>query len=306
MPTNAGVGYSLALEDYNKAKTNEEKIKALERVYSEAPKHKSAEKLLQEIKNKLSKLRAKAEKERSKKGGSSGISIKKEGAAQVTVVGLTNSGKSTILKNLTNAKIEIAEYGYTTKNPEIGVMDYNGIKIQLIELPSLFEGFSYSEKCPSLMGVIRASDLVVIVLDGTRDCATDLEIIKKEFDNSSIKLRSIKDKDGMNCLFVVNKVLRNFKCKYRICWIDDLKEAIWGNLGLIYVYTKQPGKEKELPPVALKKGSTVQELASIVHKDFVKGFKYARVWGKSVKYFGLTVGLDHKLQENDIVEFHTK
>ena len=146
MPTNAGVGYSLALEEYNKAKTPSEKLKALEKVYSEAPKHKSSEKLLSEIKQKISKLKLKIEKERVKKSSGFSISIKKDGAAQIALVGVPNSGKSFILNKLTGAKVEIADYPFTTKMPEFGIMDYNGVKIQLVEVPAIFPNFYESEK----------------------------------------------------------------------------------------------------------------------------------------------------------------
>ena len=310
MPTNAGVGYSLALVEYNKAKSNEEKIRALEKVYAAAPKHKSAEKLLQEIKTKISKLKDKVEKERSKKAGGFSLSIKKEGVAQVALVGLPNSGKSYILNKLTAAKVEIAEYQFTTKMPEIGVMDYNGVKIQIVEVPAIFEGFMDSDKGPSFLAIARSADLIVVVIDGNSDCEKDLEIIENEFLNGFITLKKIKQNNIQgeikNCLVIVNKVMKNFKCPYPVCWVDDLKQGVWNMLNLIYVQTKMPGKKPDWPPVALKFGSTVEGLAEIVHKDFLKSFKYARIWGKSVKHDGSTVGLDHILKEGDIVEIHTK
>ena len=122
MPVNATYEYVEAQKKVDEAKTPQEKIKALESLLSACPTHKGAEKLRQEIKTKISKLKEKIEKERSKKASGFSISIKKEGAAQITLVGLTNSGKSTILKNLTGAKVEIADYAFTTKMPEIGVM----------------------------------------------------------------------------------------------------------------------------------------------------------------------------------------
>src|SRR3989338_1989878 len=193
MPTNAGVEYSLALVEYNKAKTNEEKIRALEKVYAAAPKHKSAEKLLQEIKTKISKLKAKVEKDRSKKSGGFSLSIKKEGAAQVALVGLPNSGKSTILNKLTGAKVEIAAYPFTTKMPEVGVMDYNGVKIQIIEIPTLFEGFIESDRGPSFLAIARSADLVIVVLDGTENCEKQLEIIEGEIDKAFFRLKTVKN-----------------------------------------------------------------------------------------------------------------
>src|SRR3989338_29670 len=328
MPTNAGVEYSLALVEYNKAKTNEEKIRALEKVYAAAPKHKSAEKLLQEIKTKISKLKAKVEKDRSKKSGGFSLSIKKEGAAQVALVGLPNSGKSTILNKLTGAKVEIAAYPFTTKMPEVGVMDYNGVKIQIIEIPALFEGFIESDRGPSFLSIARSADLVIVVLDGTENCEKQLEIIEGEIDKAFFRLKTVKNYKAKNktgfaqdlinkyekeleentkkCLVVVNKLINNFKCPYPVCWVDDLKNAIWSLLDLVYVQTKMPGKKADWPPVALRKGSTVGELAGVVHKDFVKNFKYARIWGKSVKHNRSTVGLDHVLGEGDVVDIHTK
>lgn len=310
MPVNAGPEYAVAEVEYKKAKTSQEKIKALERMYTLAPKHKSSEGLLREIKTKISKFKAKVEKERAKKGGGFSLSIKKEGAAQVALVGLTNSGKSTILKKLTGAKVEIADYPFTTKMPEVGVMDYHGVKIQLVEVPAFFEGFIESERGPAFMSIARSADLIVIVLDGVGNCEGDLKIINNEFSKTFMALKKIRQEKIENeikkCLVVVNKVMNNFKCSYPVCWIDDLKHGIWNMLGLIYVQTKQQGKKADWPPVALKKKSTVRDLANLVHKDFVKNFKYARIWGKSVKHDRSTAGLDHTLEEGDVIEIHTK
>src|SRR3989344_438381 len=124
MPINAGYEYAEAQKKVEVARTPQEKIKALENLLSASPSHKGAEKLRQEIKTKISKLKEKVEKERAKKAGGFSISVKKEGAAQVVLVGLTNSGKSTILNKLTGAKVEIAEYPFTTKEHIFGVLDY--------------------------------------------------------------------------------------------------------------------------------------------------------------------------------------
>ncbi len=310
MPVNAGPEYAAAEVEYKRAKTNSDKIKALERMHTLAPKHKSSEGLLREIKTKISKIKEKVEKERAKKAGGFSLSIKKEGAAQVALVGLTNSGKSFILNKLTGAKAEIADYPFTTKIPEVGVMDHNGIKIQLVEVPAIFEGFIDSERGPAFMSIARSADLIVIVLDGRSDCENDLKIINNEFKKAFVTLKKVRQEktehEIKNCLVVVNKVMNNFRCTYPVCWVDDLKHGIWNMLGLIYARTKQHGRKPDWPPVALKKGSTVKDLASLVHKDFVKNFKYARIWGKSVKHEGSTSGLKHVLEEGDIVEIHTK
>lgn len=309
MPINAGYEYAEAQKKLNEAKTTQEKIKALENLLSVSPDHKGAEKLRQEIKTKISKLKTREEKERLKSKSGYSVSIKKDGAAQVVLLGLTNSGKSTILRKITNSKPLIADYEFTTKKPEMGVMDYEGIKIQIVEIPAIFEDFYENDNGPGYIGIAKSADLIVIVLDGTRNCEKDLKFIEHELEMCFLYLKKIKGKNHENakkCLIVINKSVQKFTCNYNACWVDDIKRAIWNMLDLVYVYTKQPGKNKDYPPVALKKGSKVKDLASVVHKDFVKLFKYARIWGKSVKHDGTAVGLDHVLSEGDVVEVHLK
>ena len=88
--------------------------------------------------------------------------------------------------------------------------------------------------------------------------------------------------------------------------LDAVKDALYELAGIIRVFTKSPGEEPAYPPIALKKGSTVLDVAKRIHKDFAKNFKYARVWGKSVKFPGQRVGADHVLEDGDIVEIHAR
>src|SRR3989344_8326337 len=108
MATNPGYEYANALKKYHEAKTINEKLKALYEMLKTAPKHKSAENLLADIKSKIAKYKKLVEKESSQRKGRAKFSIKKEGSATICLVGTTNSGKSTLLKKLTNANPEIA------------------------------------------------------------------------------------------------------------------------------------------------------------------------------------------------------
>ena len=280
MPINAGYEYENAEKEYLDAKTIPDKLKCLKNMLSVAPSHKGAEKLRNDIKQRISKYKGLLEREKklSKKGGK-GLSIKKEGAARVVLIGVTNSGKSILLGKITNAKPRIAEYEYTTKKPEIGTMDYEGIIIQVIELPAISKNYLDREKSPAYMGIVRDADLVVLV---SRE-KEDVRLVKSELKEAGIRFKG---------LVVSSK--------------EDIKEMIWERLKLIYVYTKSPGKKKEYPPVALKVGSNVKHLASTVHKDFVKKFDYANIWGKSAKFDGQRVGLTHVLKSEDIVELYLK
>lgn len=308
MPTNAGPEYAAAEQEFQYASTNEEKLRALEKMYSLAPKHKSSEGLLNEIKQKLSKFKEKEEKEKVKKGSGGLFSIKKEGAAQVVLIGPTNSGKSWILNKLTGAKVQIAEYAFTTKLPEQGTMDFEGVKLQLIEIPAFFDGFYNSEKGPSLFAILRECDLIAVVLDGEKDLILQLKMIGGELRKGGIILDGVQ-KPGIyakKCVVVVNKKFNFVNTIHKVTSFEDIKQNIWDKLDVIYVQTKMPGKKADWPPVALHKGDTIYDLAEKVHKDFLEKFDYAKIWGPSVKHNATSVGLHHELACKDIVEFHLK
>ncbi|MFQ6010292.1 MAG: GTPase, partial [Candidatus Aenigmatarchaeota archaeon] len=114
MPANVTIEFMKAKEKYQKARTREEKIAALEEMLSTIPKHKGTENMQAEIKSKLSKLR----KMKAPKVARHAFSLPKEGDAQVCIIGLTQSGKSTLLASLTNAKPKIAPRPYTTTKPK--------------------------------------------------------------------------------------------------------------------------------------------------------------------------------------------
>lgn len=278
MPVNPGIEYQKAEREYYEAETVEEKLRALRHMLQTVPSHKGAENLRADIKSKISKYLEIKRKERTqRKGKKSKLSIKKEGAATVTLVGATNSGKSTLLSKITNTKPLIAEYKFTTKTPEIGMMDYQGVKIQIIEVPSLVKEFYATKNGLALLSIVRTSDLAILLFRNEKE----KELVKRELKEISVK-----------------------KVYYRK--EEDIKDKIWKNLDLIKVYTKTPGKEKEFPPIALKQKSTVRDIAEHVHKDFIKKFRFARLWGNSVKHQGSQVGLDHVLKDNDVVELHLR
>ncbi len=326
MPTNVTAEYVAAELEYTKASTIAEKIKALEKMLSTCPTHKGCEKLRQEIKTKLAKFREKLEKQEKKKAKGYSISIKKEGAATICLVGFTNSGKSLLLNKLTNKKAEVKPYEFTTTMPEVGIMKYKGLKLQIIELPAITQGYAEKGNGPSFFSIIRNSDLVVIVTD-----TSDLKLLFEEFDNAYIKLNEKIYEDmedswvGMKGLIVLNKIdeINVEKVYQGLCNyynfdivkvsalkeknLEKLKDELWEHLGKIKVYTKEPGKKAKIDePVCLEKKSTIENMAAYIHKDFVKKFRFARVWGKSAKFDGQMCGLNHKLEDDDIVEIHTK
>ena len=274
MPINATAEFYKAQEKYLNAKTRKEKISALEEMLRTAPSHKGAEKLRAQLRAKLAKLKSQKPSKVSRKS----FGISKEGNIQVCILGVTQSGKSTILKKLTNTSPKISSRPYTTVKPNVGMAEWNGVKIQVIEIPSTFQ--------PMWMSIAQSSDIIIITYDNRRD----IEKQKRE-------LKRIME------IFKINKPLLEVFNKE----IDPekIKEKIWKMCGKIRVFTKEPGKKPEKKAIVLEKDSIIRDVARNVHKDFLKFFKFAKIWGPSAKFPGERVGLDHKLKDGDIVEIHT-
>lgn len=192
MPSNVTPEYLKAEDAYKSAKSPKDKLVALELMLSTIPKHKGTEKMQLQIKRNLSKLKKEVEKEKElKKGGSGGTSffVRKEGAAQVALAGLPNSGKSTILNKLTGKDVDIGHYAFTTVKPTPAMLQYKGIQIQLVDMPGLIEGVSLGKGMGGpLISAIRAVDAIVILVDLSVDPVKDLELILKELEAKGLRL----------------------------------------------------------------------------------------------------------------------
>ena len=264
MPVNAPPEYFKAEGKFNSAKSKEEKIAALEEMLRLMPRHHGSENALAQLKSRLAKLRKETEKK-----GARHVGVKKEGDAQVCVIGLANSGKSTLLTKLTDAKPKISVAPYTTTKPEIGMVDYKGIKVQLVEIPSTFD--------PEYMSIARGSDAIIVVANNEKEQV----IVESVLKNNYIRQRSI--------------IVRPDGDK------NATKEKIWSMLGLIIVYTK--GKDRRLSPMSLRTGATIKDFASRIHKDFLTNFRFARIsrGGRMIQ-----AGLSYQLKDGDAVELYMK
>ncbi len=276
MPTNLPAEWNKYYEEYQKAKSAKEKIKKLKEVLSHTPKNKATDKIRAKYKRKLSELREEMEKEKLKASGGKSISVKKEGDAQVSIIGLVNSGKSTFLKKMTNSEPKIADYPYTTTEPEVGMLEFEGVKIQLVEIPSTLT--------PEVLSVAKTSDMIVFFIGKFFDKEEQIKKLEKIEKENNFKKYTFID-------FSISK--------------KDFFKKLWNVLGLIRVYTKEPGKTATKPMVIEKK-SNVEDVSKRLHKDFLRYFKFAKITGPSASFRGQKVGLEHELKDKDIIEIHLR
>ncbi len=300
--TNQSPQYQKAQARYLQAKTNEEKLKWLEEMIRECPKHKSAEKMLANLKTRYIALKEKIERIKKTSKGSSKPGIKKEDL-QAVIVGFTNSGKSSLLSFLTNANPNISPYNFTTKTPAVGIMKHEGTSIQLIEIPAI--NSEYYDR-----GMVNNADVILILV-------TDLNQIEK--------IRTLLSRAVGKQIIAFNKIdllseiekrkvestLKSKKYNFIMIsaktggGIEELKNELFRNFGKMRIFTKEPGKEKSDNPLILESDSDVENVARKIFGNSGK-IKETKIWGPSSKFPGQKVGLNHKLKDLDVIEFKTK
>ncbi len=302
MPINAGYEYFAAEKKYLAAQTIEDKIACLEEMIRAAPKHKSSENFVANLKQRLNKLIEKKEKTR-KTGKGTKKSIRKEGF-QVILVGPTNAGKSSLLTALTNARPRIDSYQYTTKQPEVGTLEFEGIKAQIIDMPS-----TGSERFDP--GMVHTADALLIVIESLEQLKP-LERILSSALGKKIVVYNKSDLLSENELRKLDATFRSKKISGLIVSAEtgynltELKRQIINHMDVVRIYTKEPGKSPAVMPVVLDKGATVKDVAEKIATGFSKKVDETRVTGPSSKFPNQKVGLQHIVKDKDVVEFHTR
>jgi ribosome-interacting GTPase 1 len=325
MPTNLPPEYFEVDKLYRAARSPEEKAELLEELIGTIPKHKGTDHLRADLRRKLSKLREASQKGKGAGRRHSVFHIDKEGAGQVVIVGQPNVGKSALVTALTNATPEVSASPRSTWTPTPGMMEVENVQIQLVDTPPLDRDFID----PEFPNLLRRCDMILLVVDLQANPFEQLEetaALLKE--NRIVPLRLKERHAGQRglvfkpVLVLVNKsddesLDEHFQIFSELLeddWpliplsaqtgrnLDRMKQAVFEQLGIMRIYSKAPGKQPDFStPFVIQKGSTVEEFAGKIHKDFYDNLKAARVWG-SAQYDGQMVKRDHVLQDGDVVE----
>ena len=325
MPANLTPEYLKAEKWFREATTAEEKILALEQMLRVIPKHKGTDHLRADLRRKLSKLREAP----AKKRGATHVDIfhvPRSGAGQIVLLGTPNSGKSSIVAALTNAKVHVADFPFATSVPVPGMVTFEDVPIQLVDTPPITADYL----APGQVGTYRNCDVIGIVIDLSTDVGGQLRICLDFLESRNLLIdaeTSALDEHGnvlaKNAFFICTKSdiaedgavdkLRQ-SCKYdfelvkistRIgAGLEQLSATFFSLLGIIRIYAKPPGKPADMSdPFTLPTGSNVMDLASAIHRELAEKLKFARIWGTGV-YAGQNVQRNHILNDKDIIELH--
>lgn len=305
-PTNVHPEYIEAEKRFYSAQTDQEKLDALKEMTKTVPKHKGAETLRAQIRTRYKKFKEKLQKnkQKSKARGKQQQGIKKLDM-QATLFGFTNSGKSSVLKTLTNANPKIANYSFTTQTPEQAILNHGGCQIQIIDLPPILsKNFDTSS--------LNSTDTVLLVVEEL-DQIPNLKKFLAKSQAKQIVVFNKADLHNQNQLRKINANLKSKKYDFAMIstktefGIKELKEKIFQSFDKIRIYTKEPNKKEPEPEaMILEPESTINDAAKKALHGKAKDVARARIWGPSSKFAGQQVGLKHKLKDKDIVEFVTK
>jgi small GTP-binding protein len=325
MAANLTPEYLEAEKRFKSARTADEKVEALEGMLATIPRHKGTEKLQAELKRRLSKLRAGQQRRPLSRVGLM-HRVEKEGAGQVVLVGPPNSGKSQLLRRLTHATPEVADYPFTTRAPLPGMMAFEDIQIQLVDLPPVHPDFPETW----LYQIIRNADAALLVVDlSDADLLEDLETTLAELRNAKVGLGAPTAPNSVGWVLLKTILIGNkldasgasedleilkelYGDRFPILQVsantdegvEGLRWAVFELLELVRVYTKAPGKKADLTaPYVLKRGSHLIDLAAMVHHDFLTQLRYARVWGHG-RFEGQIVNREYQLADKDVIELH--
>ena len=345
MPANVTPEFERAERRYRQATSDEERLAALQEMLATIPKHKGTEKMQADIKHRLSQLR----KEQQKPGHSKGLDpfhIPRSGAGQAVLVGLPNTGKSSLLAATTNADVKVADYAFTTVVPQPGMWSREHVQIELVDTPPL----TPDHMPTGLMGTIRNADIVCVVVESgdlaLEQAETALAVLRERGLTLRTAPRSRLDPEDptVRCgLIVANKAetatpgaivaLGELYAGAEVSFgaprerdkhsserdrqlvvvpvsartkqgLEEWFQRLWELLAMVRVYVKEPGKAPDrTKPFALPVGSSVADLARLIHRDLPDVMKFARLWGHG-RFDGQQVHKTERLQDRDIVEIH--
>ena len=342
MPANLSPEYKAAEAAFRKAREPRERLDCLREMLRTIPKHKGTEHLQADIKTRIKELTDQLGGPR--KGAARAgpeLSVRPEGAGQVAIVGPPNAGKSSLHARLTGSHAVVGPYPFTTKLPLPGMLPWEDIQFQLVDLPPV----SADHMEPWLGSTLQSADAVLLVVDlADPGCVDQLEAVERRLRERRIELvarvpsraaaaadqtpEALDDpfRARLPALLAANKAdlfqdpdaeLEAFRelapdpfvslavSAESGAGLGRVGPALFDLLGVVRVYSKLPGHPPDMSkPFTLRRGNTVRDVALHVHRGLAGELRFARIWGPSAEFDGQQVSGDHVVRDRDVVELH--
>ena len=340
MPANLSPEYKAAEAAYRQANEPKERLERLREMLRTIPKHKGTEHLQADIKTRIKQLTE--ELSAGRKGGTrSGPShvVRPEGAAQIALLGPPNAGKSTLHDRLTGSRAAAGPYPFTTQLPQPGMLPYEDVHLQLVDLPPITAEYT----APWIVNALQPADAALLVIDvGAPDCLDRLSDLVAVLASRRISLvpewersrTDVQDEGGIEDPFAIRlpaalvaaQADRSPDVEEELHVLQELLDirypsmavsartgsgletlAAWlfKTLEVVRVYTKAPGRPPDFSqPFTVRRGDTVYDVARMVHQEIADRFKFGRLW-RNAAANGRQVGRDYRVADRDVLELIT-
>ncbi len=341
MPANLSPEYRAAEAAFRKAREPRERLDLLREMLRTIPKHKGTEHLQADIKARIKDLSDELDTARRSGGhGGPSLVVHREGAAQIALIGPANAGKSLLHARLTASDARDAPYPFTTQFPLPGMLAFEDVHFQLVDLPAV----ATERPVPWLASTLQSADAALLVIDlADAACIEQIDDVHAALRARRATLTHLWGGDAANeatasaaidddpfalhlpALLLANQADRVADAPAELATLRELTGMrypalavsaatglglgeigawLFEHLRIVRVYTKLPGHAADLQrPFAIRAGQTVRDVARLVHKDVGRTLRYARVWGRS-GFEGQQVGPEHALADRDVVELH--
>ncbi len=342
MPANLSPEYKDAEAAFRRAREPRERLGCLREMLRTIPKHKGTEHLQADLKSRIKQLSE--ELAGPRKGAARGgpvTVIRPEGAAQIALLGPPNAGKSALHARLTGSHAEVGPYPYATQYPQPGMLAYEDVNLQLVDLPPITE----DHPVPWIGNTLQPADAALLVVDLTDpECvertgelqrllagrrvtlladwdpaarASPAEDDEEMPDPFAIRLPTLLIASKADLIAHVDEELAVFReltgARFPAIatsvqtgqGLDAVGPWLFEHLGVVRVYTKAPGRPRDAgAPFTVRRGDTVLDVARLVHADIADALKFARLWGGG-QFDGQQVGREHVVCDGDVLELHT-
>ncbi|MFQ5634425.1 MAG: TGS domain-containing protein [Gammaproteobacteria bacterium] len=345
MPANLTADYRKAEAAFRQAGEPAERLACLKEMLRTIPKHKGTDHLQADIKTRIKELTEELAGPGKGAIRSGPVhTVRADGAAQIALLGPPNSGKSSLHARLTGSKTGIGPYPLTTHEPVPGMLPHEDMHLQLVDLPAISADFiepwivnalqpadgamlvvdiadpDCVEQVPAILEQLESRKVLLLERwPGLAEdrLAADQPPDEKAFDPFRIELPTIlvankndldPEPDDVRILEeLLDVAYPTIGCSAQTgAGCGDIAPLLFRALDIVRVYTKSPGKPFERDkPFTVRRGDTIHDVASLVHKDFAQKLRYARVWGDGV-FDGQQVGPDHRVSDGEIVELHLR
>jgi uncharacterized protein len=333
MPTNVTPEYKKAEAEFRQARTPEDRLAALREMLRTVPKHKGTEHVQADIKTRIKELTEELAGPR-KGGARTGPAhvVHPDGAGQVALLGPPNSGKSALHDRLTGSHAAVGPFPFTTQFAQPGMLPHLDVGIQLVDLPPV----ASQHPVPWLSNALQPADGTLLVVDlGDPECVDqvlelhDLLAERKVFLTGDWTRSDGEDDDPfaihLPTLLVATKADQVEHYDEEIAafreltgrdypsvtvsaetgaGLDAIGAFLFQHLGIVRVYTKIPGQPPDLKrPFTVRRGQTVENVATMIHKDLASSLRWARLWRGDIE--GLQLGKNSVVEDGDVLEIHT-